>query len=748
MNPPRPQVPIMQPSGNMLPQVSDSYQTSPFDADFWDPNILSTTNWLDAIVDSDFSSLPVDFDLYNPGVGPFNTSSQLPDTSQQQLGPHTNQVNFRNQARSPIAATSTVSGLSGVSTESAADLCAAREDSPSKLGKYYVDGEAARLPRTKRRKVSSRQAATSPNLRLHASFSLKAPLQADADLKHRIAIPTETYEAIFHAYHSVCLRQAALWPSFEQSDLPSKETFEYLLGLYFTAFHQTLPFLHPATFDPSSAHWMLILAIAVVGARYIGDGSDDVFANSLSEFGRRCVVYGNENAKWFSSEPLTVAQIELLVVVGLVYSGDERLTKFGKIMRHNMAMSHSIVATATKLNVSQHTGSENDQWTAWIRREELTRTAYSIWLLDSMLAYHFQLRPLLSLNDTTTPLPCNEKLWGATTAKDWNAVSANQIATPRLQEALQELYIEKRLPRDRGEFARILIIHGLFARTWEVERYFSNPLSQWEPTATRQQSAEILPPPSLWLPSIPTYTKWQNSVCDCLDILHWQANSSIGQASGLEHPTVAFLHLARIVLLSPTNSIVSFATAMAGRNGSASTFANDDQRLIQRWSVQGQYKARLAAIHAGVTLWHIRRYSIDGFYEAPAVALATLMLWAFGSFSARRKNDQQTRADGMSSRSDQHDGAGTGSQDDESSDDAACGIILLDRPTDDELVQQFIRRGHTMQAHITGVGDLYSPRGPQRVLVEGCKLLSSLKCWGVNKVWLDLLQRLSEACKK
>lgn len=60
-------------------------------------------------------------------------------------------------------------------------------------------------------------------------------------------------------------------------------------------------------------------------------------------------------------------------------------------------------------------------------------------------------------------------------------------------------------------------------------------------------------------------------------------------------------------------------------------------------------------------------------------------------------------------------------------------IILLDRPNDDELVQQSVRRGHVMKANMNGVGDLYGERGPERVLVEGRKLLSTLNCRGIRE---------------
>lgn len=284
------------------------------------------------------------------------------------------------------------------------------------------------------------------------------------------------------------------------------------------------------------------------------------------------------------------------------------------------------------------------------------------------------------------------------------------------------------MPSTLGEFSRIILIHGIFRRTWEVESYVSQPLSQWEPTAQKQSSSELLDQSTIWPPSITLFTKWRNSACDCLDILHWSANAAIGNASGIEHPTVLHLHLARVVLLTPYSSIVAIAKTLGSEIYSGQTARH--RNTILKWTTRDQYKARLAMIHAGVLFWHVRRYSVNGFYEPSSVALATLALWAFSAFSPfhdRRLHPAQL---------DTPVSGGEGS--------AKCNIILLDRPTDDELVQDFVRRGHSMHAHVTGVGDLYGKGAPVRVLQEGGKLLGTLGCWGLKEEWMRTLKRLEE----
>lgn len=259
---------------------------------------------------------------------------------------------------------------------------------------------------------------------------------------------------------------------------------------------------------------------------------------------------------------------------------------------------------------------------------------------------------------------------------------------------------------------------------WEVGDYFRRPLSFWNPTANKQSRETAIPTGSVWLPGIPSYSKWRNSACDCLDILHWTANSTIAKAAGLEHPTVLHLHAARLVLLAPFREIRSLATSLAtDRSRWSKRHQALEWQYIWRWVRNDQYKARLSIIHAGVTLWHIRRYSTNAFHEPVAAFLAVLTLWAYGScHSNQDSSPDSNRVEPTQEPS----------------------FIHLDRPCDDELVQLFVREGHAMRGNVTGVGDICAPEGPERILRIGCEILSCLTAWGISKRLIAILTRLAD----
>jgi len=281
-----------------------------------------------------------------------------------------------------------------------------------------------------------------------------------------------------------------------------------------------------------------------------------------------------------------------------------------------------------------------------------------------------------------------------------------------LYEVTQKAYLEKQMQSSMGEFSRILCIHALYHQTWQVKFYLQRPLNVWIPTAEKQSVEKIRQSQPTWLPGIPSFSKWRNSACDVLDILHWHANSVIGAASGMEHPTVLHLHLARVVLLTPFQEILDLAQSLVRLPPTGRDLENIKNLMshIRRWALEDQYKARLAMIHAGVLFWHVRRYSTDAFYEPSAVHLATLALWAYATFARQFTNS-----------------------DADNSDDHLPDYMQLDRPADDELVQLFVKRGSVMRAQITGVGNICSEKGPTKLLIEGKRLLGGLKRWNIAR---------------
>lgn len=297
-----------------------------------------------------------------------------------------------------------------------------------------------------------------------------------------------------------------------------------------------------------------------------------------------------------------------------------------------------------------------------------------------------------------------------------------------LYDAVHILYIEKRLASGIDDFSHILLIHTLYHRLWEVGDCFRRPLSFWNPTAKKQPRETAILVGSVWLPGIASYSKWRNSACDCLDILHWTADSTVAKAAGLDHPTVLHLHVARLVLLTPFREIRSFATSLATEKLPWSRRHQAvEWQYVWRWIKLDQYKARLSIVHAGAALGHVRQHSANAFHEPVAVFLAVLTLWAYGSCHSQASEESSPHILGSRAESLRESRS-----------------IHLDRPSDDELVQHFVCEGHLMRGSIAGVGDICAAEGPGRILRVGCETLSELSAWGISKRLIAILARLAD----
>lgn len=318
--------------------------------------------------------------------------------------------------------------------------------------------------------------------------------------------------------------------------------------------------------------------------------------------------------------------------------------------------------------------------------------------------------------------------------------------------------MEKGLPPNLDELGTNVLICAIYRRTREAFIQHQTPLASWVPTSDVRQHFEptsCATADETWPPSLPILSKWRNSACDCLDILHWNANGAIAKAGGWEHPAVLNLHLSRLLILTPLHELQRITASTPARNSDLAEKHLNPRSPMYRWALNDQHKARLSVVHAGALIWHVRRYRMGSFLEPFAVFLATLVIWAYSS------------ALNLQTRLGQHEEESPMSPADEDLDPA---FLHLDRPLDDELVQAYVISGHKMAGHISGVGDIRSKEAPSKILTTGIRILADLKVggqlahdgtnepavesgdesvWGIGSVYMKRLERLkqSESCR-
>lgn len=735
----------------LKPQTSESQNVEglPFSPGAWDQNTLNSINWLPSGMSPNFDSnlsFGADFSNHAQTPGMFDFPSPRVFT-------HPNAFMSRTQVAPPGLDSSGPSRhwLDTVvpASEMEMQTPSANSQSTTGTGRFYVDGDGARLAKVKpQRKFMSRQSLLSPastgapsprNTPLRYGFpALQHPVDGLGAVTFGKAhlMDHDTYAKIYQYFVEACTMQSPFHLPFETGNFPAFEVLDAFIHLYIEHFQPLFPMLHLPTLDLSRSHWLLSLALATIGSHFADIDNAEPCTFSLLEFLRRAISGLTETTDELH-DLVTLSQIRLLSCIGMAYTGEEKFQQAACQQRNHLAAFCTSDWFKWDEDFQMSGGEDRESacrdWKRWKNIESRRRTGYAIWLVDCMWEYQLRSRPRLTLANAIVPLPCQEVLWEADSALQWRQVYEYSAPSPSLAEAARSIYIDKKLQPTMGEFSRILLIHALYQRSWEVENYFRQPLSRWTPTAERQDSTRLIPQTPVWLPGIPLFSRWRNSACDCLDILHWSANSVIGAASGMEHPTVLHLHLARVILLTPFRSICDLAYGLTNEDAylARPPQVSNNRLVVSRWAKEDQHKARLAMIHAGVLFWHVRRYSASGFYEPNAVVLAALALWAYGTFAEKATSNL-------------HDLDPDLQNEDELSYPTS---INLDRPADDELVQTFIRRGDRMQAMVTGVGDVCSPWGPERVLNEGAKLAGALANWGVSRKGVRLLTELARVAR-
>ncbi|KUL89489.1 hypothetical protein ZTR_04382 [Talaromyces verruculosus] len=542
--------------------------------------------------------------------------------------------------------------------------------SPSFDGMYYVEGTAGRAAFNRRinRRNNGMESTTSERERISASSDLSS-ISQDAFVSQTV------YEDLLCKVQAKC-NSLGLGP--DKATLPTRSEIEQHIQSYFNGFHATYPFLQkkPSQFV-STGGWLLLLAVAAVGLRYshkepetsLSYLVDRIVSDHFNDF--EC----NDNEQpWIpgtdahesSVLDLIIVQAGLLNCLLLLHSGRTNLIKRALNQRYRLVeacdwLGLLSAVESTPLNRIEAVNSE-DVVSRWVNEEARVRTGWMMWMLDSVVLYEFNHLPLLQIGDVKIPLPCREEVWHCGTA---DMITNEKYRT----DALEILYLEKKMPPNLGDLATNMLILGICRRTREATIQSQTKLTTWSPTAKQQHHSHRGTQVESWPPALPSVSKWRNSACDCLDILHWEANATVAHTRGWENPTIFHLHLARLLILVPIHHIQRLATPSKSDYAGYKT----SKHHVVRWANFDQFKARLSLVHAGALF-------------------CTKM-----------------------------------PQNDEDEGDSQSTVIQLDRPCDDEIIQMYIRFGPRLSARMTGVGRICEASSPRRILKQGLRLLDGLE---------------------
>lgn len=255
---------------------------------FWSQNGLSSINWLPE------DWIP-DFDFGTGGLSPQNNDSNAMQMQTTQALSMMGVPEVGSAASKLNGKTPPVNSEHGIASPESSETT-------QSAGYYYVDGDGARLPRVRKAPQRSPHQSSDPYTPLTGvdgqedsltqlefpGTDYRAKDSAAISLAGNKQIPIEVYSEILHVFGQTCVKSTYFSP-YNSGDFPSLESLGLFVRLYMEHFQPILPFIHPATFNLSSSHWLLTLAMAAIGSHYVDTEHVEVLVVSMHEFLRRAI---------------------------------------------------------------------------------------------------------------------------------------------------------------------------------------------------------------------------------------------------------------------------------------------------------------------------------------------------------------------------------------------------------------------------------------------------------------------------
>jgi hypothetical protein len=229
-----------------------------------------------------------------------------------------------------------------------------------------------------------------------------------------------------------------------------------------------LPFLHPASFQPTKVSSPLLLAVLSIGALYAFDQDQAYMLHIGSKVLVNQFLQNKEN---FSSRkcPLWTMQSSLLNMIFASWSGDPKGLEWACSIKSLLA--NMVAGNRYELKLRQEARGGNQPTRAeWVEDEGCRRTYYAVYIFFGLLTLTYNHTPAISFNEfEDLQLPSTEGMWNLNIADDaaWREHLQTSQAVS-FMEAHDNLFQGESLRY--SAFATRVMINALFLEVWYHKR--------------------------------------------------------------------------------------------------------------------------------------------------------------------------------------------------------------------------------------------------------------------------------------
>ncbi|KAK3494478.1 uncharacterized protein B0T23DRAFT_109200 [Neurospora hispaniola] len=250
--------------------------------------------------------------------------------------------------------------------------------------------------------------------------------------------------------------------------VPSLPSINRYLATYFGLFHHHLPFLHPASFEPTRVSPPLLLALLSIGALYAFDQENAYMLHIGSKILVNQFLQHKEN---FSSRkcPLWTMQSSLLNMIFASWSGDPKGLEWACSIKSLLA--NMVAGNRYELKLRQEAREGRPPTRAeWVEDEGCRRTYYAVYIFFGLLTLTFNHTPAINFNEfEDLQLPATEFLWNVKVADEvaWQK-HLEASPAPTFMVAHDNLFQGETLTY--SAFGTRVMINALFLEVWYHKR--------------------------------------------------------------------------------------------------------------------------------------------------------------------------------------------------------------------------------------------------------------------------------------
>ncbi|KAL6799689.1 fungal-specific transcription factor domain-containing protein [Trichoderma sp. SZMC 28012] len=257
-----------------------------------------------------------------------------------------------------------------------------------------------------------------------------------------------------------------------------------LLDLYFSRFHDIQPIIHRPTWNMFSCPTILLTSMACVGALLSDDEQDTELSSMLSEICLPMISWlgATDGGNYRDISYLNALCLHQIYSLG---SGNRQLYQnadrsrgvlIGSLRGMGLLGSSSWGTMDETQDSTELPGAGNDmgllnrQWLSWVTQEHERRAAWAAFEYDCSLCTLTSRRGAIDLSELPRKLPCNESLWGATSAQAWLALRSHLSISPSLSDTLKVIFSGEQIGNSLGTWARRLCSQVIGRLLWDLKQ--------------------------------------------------------------------------------------------------------------------------------------------------------------------------------------------------------------------------------------------------------------------------------------